>query len=401
MLSPSSMSPPEAIGSDPRQVRRRVDASQRRALRRAVTTAAALAAVLMVIDLGVNYLMGTRGVSDLAPFTVTAVALSATLAVLAHRGMVRAEPLGLLGVLNVFGVTLLGEALTPDQHVLSTAQLAIILSGVGLFLPWRQPWHVAALVSSIGLAVAFVLSPLGATLRGNDAGNLIAAVLMAAVPSMIGHRLSQGRMRAMLEQQFTLRRLSRYAHRQESNVTELNRELNLVARRDPLTGVGNRLAFDEAIARLLEPGNRMQPSAFALVLIDLDHFKAYNDEHGHQAGDAALLRIGEILLRATRGSDVAFRYGGEEFLLLVPDVDLAAALAVAERLRVAVEGSAGLPAFTISGGVALSDPADGPDPRPLVRRADTALYVAKRAGRNRIVADELSVARQRQGIAVA
>jgi len=395
------MGPAEAIGSDPRQVRRRVDAAQRRALRRAVATAAALAAALLVFDLGVNYLMGTRGISALAPFTVAAVAITASLAVLAHRGMVRAEPLALIGVLTVFGVTLLGEALTPDEQMLSTAQLAIILVGLGLFFPWGQPWHIAALVSSIAFAVALVLSPLGGALQGNDAGNLIAAVFMAAVTSLVGHRLSQGRVRAMLEQQFTLRRLSRYAHKQESNVTELNRELNLVARRDPLTGVGNRLAFDEAIARLLERGNRLQPAAFALILIDLDHFKAYNDEHGHQAGDAALLRIGEILLRATRGSDVAFRYGGEEFLLLVPDVDLAVALAVAERVRVAVEGSVGLPGFTISGGVAISDPADGPDSRPLVRRADTALYIAKRAGRNRIVADELSVARQRQGIAVA
>ncbi len=401
MSSLSSMSPAEAFESDPRQVRRRVDAAQRRALRRAVALAAALAAVLLVVDLCVNYLMGTRGISTLAPFTGAAVALSASLPVLAHRGTVRAEALGLIGVLNVFGVTLLGEALTPDQHVLSTAQLAIILSGVGLFLPWHQPWHVATLVLSIALAVAFLLSPLGAPLSGNDAGNLIAAVLMATVTSLIGHRLSQGRMRAMLEQQFTLRRLSRYAHRQESNVTELNRELSLVARRDPLTGVGNRLAFDEAIARLLARREGTHPSPFALVLFDLDHFKAYNDEHGHQAGDAALLRTGEILLGATRDSDVAFRYGGEEFVLLVPGGDLTVGLAVAERVRVATEQTVGLPPFTVSGGVALCDPADGPDPQPLVRRADTALYIAKRAGRSRIVADALSIALQRKAIAVA
>ena len=82
---------------------------------------------------------------------------------------------------------------------------------------------------------------------------------MAAVTSFIGHRLSQGRARAMLEQQFTLRRLSRYAHRQETNVTELNRELNLVARRDALTGVGNRLAFNEAIARHARAGDGTRP----------------------------------------------------------------------------------------------------------------------------------------------
>ena len=79
--------------------------------------------------------------------------------------------------------------------------------------------------------------------------------------------------------------------------------------------------------------------------------------------------------------------------------DLSGAIAVAERVRVATEGADDLPPFTISGGVALWDPIDGRDPQPLVRRADTALYLAKRAGRNRIVADELSIAMQRQAIA--
>ncbi len=129
----------------------------------------------------------------------------------------------------------------------------------------------------------------------------------------------------------------------------------------------------------------------------------YNDEHGHLAGDAALGRLGAILRRATRGSDLAFRYGGEEFLLLLPEVDLTGAMAVAERVRVAASEhrTGGIPPFSISGGVALCDPADGRDPAPLLRRADAALYLAKRAGRDRIAADELSVTMQRQEIASA
>jgi diguanylate cyclase (GGDEF)-like protein len=186
-------------------------------------------------------------------------------------------------------------------------------------------------------------------------------------------------------------------------VNELNRELNHVARRDALTGIGNRFALDEAIAGVLDQGDRLRPRRFALVLLDIDHFKRFNDEHGHLAGDAALGRLGEILRRATRNEDRAFRYGGEEFLLLLPDVDLTAAIAVAERVRAAVgeDSASGVPPFSISGGVALGDPADGRDPQPVLRRADAALYVAKRSGRNRIVADELSVAMQRQEIATA
>lgn len=396
MPSLYSPSPAEPAPVDETLMQRRVDVAQRRALRRAVPMAAGLIAVLMTLDLSVNLLVGTRGIGALAPFTLTGITITAGAALLAYRGTVSAAPLGLVSVLAVFSVALLGEALTPEGQMLGTAQLAIILVGTGLFLPWRQPWHVAALVMSVALSVAFVVSPLGVTLEGSNGGNLIAAVLMAAVTSMIGHRLSQGRARGMLEQQFTLRRLSRYAHRQETSVIELNRELTLVARRDSLTGVGNRLALNEAIESLFD-----RTSTFALILFDLDHFKEYNDEHGHQAGDAALLRIGQILLRATRGTDAAFRYGGEEFLLLVPDVDLTTAIAVAERVRVATEESVDLPPFTVSAGVALSDPADGRDAQPLVRRADTALYIAKHAGRNRIVADEASVAMQRKAIAVA
>ena len=399
MLSPSWPTPADALPLAPPQVQRRVDAVQRRALRYAVTVTAGLMAALLIGDLGMNLLIATPGIAALAPFSLTAAAISAVAALLAYRGTLRVEPLGLVAMLAVFSVTLMGEILTPTGRMLGSAQLAMILVGIGLFLPWRPRWHIAALSSAGGLAIAFVLSPIGAQLGVTDGINLIVAVAMASVVSLIGHRLSQGRARAMLEQQFTLRRLSRYARLQETNVTELNRELNVVARRDSLTGIGNRLALDEAIMRLLEQGSRLRPQPFALILFDLDHFKTYNDEHGHQAGDAALARTGDILRRATRGTDVAFRYGGEEFLLLVPDTDLTGAIGVAERVRVATEGADDLPPFTISGGVALWDPSDGRDPQPLLRRADTALYLAKRAGRNRIVADELSIAMQRQAIA--
>jgi diguanylate cyclase (GGDEF)-like protein len=142
---------------------------------------------------------------------------------------------------------------------------------------------------------------------------------------------------------------------------------------------------------------------FALVLLDIDYFKLYNDEHGHLAGDAALGRLGQILRRATRDDDLAFRYGGEEFLLLLPEVDLPTAMGVAERVRMAVAEShpGGIPPFRISAGVALCDPADGRDPVPLLRRADAAMYIAKRGGRNRIAADELSVAMEREALASA
>jgi diguanylate cyclase (GGDEF)-like protein len=302
----------------------------------------------------------------------------------------------------VFATALLGVAVMPAGRVLGAAQMAIILVGAGLFLPWDRRWHAASLTAALLFTGAFVLGVGDRMLADIDRTNLAVGVGMAAVTSYIGQGFWQRRLRTMLVQQFELRQLSRYAQRQEAHVSELNRELNRVARRDSLTGVGNRLALDEAIAHLLDQGDRLRPVRFALALFDIDHFKAYNDEHGHLAGDAALGRLGEVLRRVTRGGDLAFRYGGEEFLLLLPGVDLPGAMAVADRVRLAVSDERGpVPPFTISGGVALCDPADGRDPEPLLRRADAALYLAKRAGRNRISADELSVAMQRQEIASA
>jgi diguanylate cyclase (GGDEF)-like protein len=387
----------------PPAVRRRVRVAERRALRRAVTVGATVMATLLITDVVTNLLSGTPGAVALAPWELGAATLTTVVGLLARRAWVRAEPLAMAILLVTFATALLGLALMPSGRVLGVAQLAIILVGAGLFLPWSQRWHAGGIGAAIGLAAAFAISPLSVSLAAGDSTYLLVAVLMAAATSIVGHGLWQGRLRSMLQQQFELRRLSRYAQKQEAHVTELNRELNRVARRDSLTGVGNRLALDEAIARLLDQGERLRPMRFALILFDIDHFKAYNDEHGHLAGDAALGRLGEILRRATRGDDLAFRYGGEEFLLLLPEVDLNAAIAVAERVRVAAgdDLASGLPPFTVSGGVALCDPADGRDPAPLLRRADAALYLAKRGGRNRIAADELSVAMQRQEIASA
>ena len=401
VLSPSWPAPTHRRRTIPLAVRRRVRVAERRAVRRAVAVGSMLIAGLLLADSAINVALGLPGAAALMPIEIAAAGIAVVVGWATRRGIGSGEPLALALVLVVFGSALMGIAIMPATRVLAAAQLAIILVGAGLFLPWDRRWHIAALASAAALAVAFLASPLGTVVAG-DRINLAVAVLMAIATSLIGHELWQARLRWMLVQQFELRNVSRYAQRQEAHVSALNRELNRVARRDSLTGVGNRLAFDEAIAHLLDQGDRLRPVRFAMVLFDIDHFKGYNDEHGHLAGDAALGRLGQILRRTTRGSDLAFRFGGEEFLILLPEVDLTGALAIAERVAAAVEDdTGGVPPFTISGGVALCDPADGRDPEPLLRRADAALYLAKRSGRNRIAADELSVAMQRQGIASA
>jgi diguanylate cyclase (GGDEF)-like protein len=161
-------------------------------------------------------------------------------------------------------------------------------------------------------------------------------------------------------------------------------ELRRLARTDPLTGTLNRLALDEELARLFRAG----PAALAVLMLDVDHFKRINDRHGHAGGDRVLTALVACVGARLRAGDVLGRVGGEEFLVLLPGADLAAALALAEALRGAVAGLHmaldGEPqAITLSLGVAVRQPHED-DPAALVRRADRALYAAKREGRNRV-----------------
>ncbi len=171
---------------------------------------------------------------------------------------------------------------------------------------------------------------------------------------------------------------------------ELNRLHELVAEqavRDPLTGLYNRRYLDETIGReLSEADRRHYPVSF--IMIDIDRFKELNDTHGHRAGDLMLQAVGQLLQEKSRGGDIACRYGGEEFLLVMPRASAEAATERAEQWRQTVEalrvhyGSADL-SVTISAGVA-EYPAHGKGGDAVISRADAALYVAKAAGRNRV-----------------
>ncbi len=158
---------------------------------------------------------------------------------------------------------------------------------------------------------------------------------------------------------------------------------------DELTRIHNHRYFHQALARGLSAASRYG-YPFSLLLMDLDGFKAYNDAHGHLAGDEALRAMGSLLGRSIRAGDIAARYGGEEFALLLSHTNKKRAFVVAERLRAATEelhrGRAGrrMPAaVTVSIGVAAF-PDDGRTRDTLILKADRALYRAKRAGKNRV-----------------
>ncbi|MDQ6751706.1 MAG: GGDEF domain-containing protein [Actinomycetota bacterium] len=162
------------------------------------------------------------------------------------------------------------------------------------------------------------------------------------------------------------------------------------SREDPLTGVFNRRHFGEVLAKQLAHGRRGAPAP-AVVLLDLDHFKPVNDAHGHLTGDAVIRETVRRIGSTLRGSDFLARWGGEEFVILAAGADLEAAFALAERARLVlaerpldVEGTS--ISMTLSAGIAVAGVGETPD--SLVAAADRALYAAKRAGRNRVLAAE-------------
>jgi diguanylate cyclase (GGDEF)-like protein len=179
--------------------------------------------------------------------------------------------------------------------------------------------------------------------------------------------------------------VARYVAEGDPEGTELS-ALAAASRRDPLTGLANRRAFEEELAR--EVARAVRAGApLAVVALDVDRFKAVNDRHGHAAGDAVLRELAARACAGVRAGDLAARIGGEEFALLLPGAALPDALELAERVRAAIAAASvdvgGTPlAVTVSLGCAALAP--GEPPAALLARADARLYEAKRDGRNRV-----------------
>ena len=161
-------------------------------------------------------------------------------------------------------------------------------------------------------------------------------------------------------------------------------QVRRMATTDALTGVTNRAAFDDLLSAELARAARHGQDA-ALLMLDIDHFKRLNDEHGHQAGDEVLRLVGVTLRETSREYDTPARYGGEEFAVILPATSRDEGVKIAERVRAAIAAMPTGLNLTASFGVATF-PLDGVDPEALIRAADGALYRSKRDGRNRVTA---------------
>lgn len=166
-----------------------------------------------------------------------------------------------------------------------------------------------------------------------------------------------------------------------------NQELQRLSSTDRLTGLFNRGHWEEMLRQDYARHRRYDRNA-ALVMFDIDHFKRINDSYGHPAGDAVIQRAAELIRQSMRDADIAGRYGGEEFVVLLPDTDSEGAVTFAERLRQSIEAHEVIHEgrsihFTVSLGIAdLSQPTSGY--AQLIERADSAMYMSKSAGRNQV-----------------
>ena len=184
-----------------------------------------------------------------------------------------------------------------------------------------------------------------------------------------------------------LRHMRRRLHDQKRDLAKALHEIELLASRDSLTGLFNRRWLEDLLQREMARCERSD-SRLAFALLDIDHFKSVNDRYGHACGDAVLVAFGQTILAKVRATDAVARWGGEEFVLVMPDTDLSNAGLVAERLRSAIEQLTvqhDEVSLRITVSIGLTDFRPGESSAALAQRADEALYAAKAQGRNRVV----------------
>ncbi len=281
----------------------------------------------------------------------------------------------------------------PSLTVQSIAYLLLLPGLVALVLPWRTSTHLWWLLAYVALVATYLTMDPVRRFSAAERDDLLVVVIVAIGASLAGHYLlkrAQIRSFAQLESIRSLRR------RADADMVELERvhhALELTARIDPLTGAGNRRRLDEDLRAVRAHINR-SAMTYGLLEIDIDHFKAVNDRLGHLAGDDVLRRVVETLQGTLRATDAIYRYGGEEFVVVLPVATEEGLVAAAERLRHAVEAldiphpdATSHPMITVSIGATLLGASSlGRSDDEWFELTDKAMYAAKAAGRNRVLA---------------
>lgn len=273
----------------------------------------------------------------------------------------------------------------PDIAAYTVVIVAFMLLAMFLFVPNRLKLTCIAAIAILALMLGAII------IKGVGGDVLVGAVFVLTLPTVVGFFASQ-QLQTVQRRQFAMYSAAERANRELQREVErrrvLEEELKRQATTDPLTGLFNRRQYEMLFGRERERCRR-QGATLCLAMADLDFFKALNDELGHDNGDIALQHVAQLFSTQLREGDVVGRFGGEEFVILLPDTPITAAECVIERLRLALETTPvmlnGEPrqitaTFSVS---AVAD--DETEIVETLRRVDEGLYAGKRAGRNRVM----------------
>jgi diguanylate cyclase (GGDEF)-like protein len=344
--------------------------------------------------------------------TTPLVATSLVVAWLARRrGRLYVIPLGMLtGILPMLAVAI-SLTLVPSAGSIGLRVFGLIPLAFAIFIPLERREHLTWLivVNVTFIAIVFATGAIS-SYPDHPAATLIVAALATALS--VGANEMQLRRRhqindqilavrglygRMKEHELDLRRQDEFLFMQQETLVvqqnellRLNEELETIARLDALTGLGNRLRLNEDLAALAARIERNGGTA-GILLMDLDRFKRLNDSSGHLAGDAALRGVAEVLKKTSRIGDGIYRYGGEEFLVLLHNCDESGLHAAGQRYLTAIQ-TAGMvhpdnPPYglvTASGGATELNQSNCTDVDSVLHNSDEMLYVAKESGRNRL-----------------
>ena len=296
------------------------------------------------------------------------------LAVRQARTLPLLELVGVMAGVVTLTESLFGQLHDPGTAAAVTTYEAIAVAASTFAIPWRVAWHWLWLALAAAFTVAGLFAAVGSP---SERGALLGAFAFACAVAVIGKPLAwNGRVERHLE---------------TIQVRRLNVALRYTSRRDVSTGLETRRALQELLAHLA----RRSAGRIGFAMVDVDGFKAINDLDGHQAGDRALIQVAHELRAAVRDVDHVFRYGGEEFLVVLDRTDEIGPALVAERIRAGVERRA-IPnrgsshgVLTVSVGTAEVElPATPDELTDAIARADSNMYAAKQGGRNRVVAGD-------------
>ncbi|MCB9626274.1 MAG: diguanylate cyclase [Sandaracinaceae bacterium] len=318
---------------------------------------------------------------NFAVIVVTVVALQIPRAFRHYRALM------VSGGAAVLASTHAASLLIQEPRIATSATYACMLGATVVTIGFRNGVVYSALTCALGLGCGSLYAAwMGAT------PDWVFASYGFVGASCVGIVISW-----LVERQDTLHFFQSVLLANEANERQkLNEQLAAMSRTDSLSGLANRRSFDDTLevewARM-----RRERKPLSLLFVDVDHFKRFNDTHGHRDGDACLRAVGQAIAEAAlRPADMAARYGGEEFVLLLPDTTLAGATEVAQRVLALVDAlaiphgdSPTAPHVTISVGATTADPASELEQRHLVETADACLYRAKHQGRHCVVSSLL------------